>query len=297
MEGKGQSKDWPFLHPVMVSRSTDGGVSSRMRNSRRPASIDRREMLRRTGVIGAAIALGCDSKSDRGTDGRLSVRPFPPTTGLAPGLHELVVGTSRGGVIFVPNGYDHAVPAPLILLLHGATGSGEGIASGFLDLADELDVVLCAPDARGLTWDATRDEFGPDVRFIDGALERVFASVNVDPARIAIAGFSDGATYALSLGLINGDLFSRIVAFSPGFIVTGDRRGQPGIFVSHGVQDQVLPIDRCSRVIVPFLEQLGYAVDYREFDGGHVVPLTLARDAFTGVVAGAAPAEPPPAVR
>jgi len=31
----------------------------------------------------------------------------------------------------------------------------------------------------------------------------------------------------------------------------------------------VLPIDRCSRRLVPILREDGYDVDYREFDGGH----------------------------
>jgi predicted esterase len=72
-------------------------------------------------------------------------------------------------------------------------------------------------DSRGQTWDGIRGGFGPDVDFLDGALEKVFGMVAVDPNRLALGGFSDGATYALSLGLVNGDLFPRIVAFSPGF--------------------------------------------------------------------------------
>ena len=38
----------------------------------------------------------------------------------------------------------------------------------------------------------------------------------------------------LSLGLINGDFFKSIVAFSPGFVISGDLHGQPRIFISHG---------------------------------------------------------------
>jgi phospholipase/carboxylesterase len=34
----------------------------------------------------------------------------------------------------------------------------------------------------------------------------------------------------------------------------------------------VLPIDRCSRRLVPELQRAGYDVTYEEFDGGHVVP-------------------------
>ena len=93
----------------------------------------------------------------------------------------------------------------------------------------------------------------------------------------AIGGFSDGATYALSLGLINGDLFRRIVAFSPGFVATGEHRGRPDVFVSHGERDDVLPIARTSRRITRDLTASGYAVTYREFDGGHTVPDAIAR--------------------
>ncbi len=63
-----------------------------------------------------------------------------------------------------------------------------------------------------------RGGFGPDVRFIDKALSKVFGSYRIDPSHLAVAGFSDGASYALSLGLPNGDLFSHIIAFSPGFM-------------------------------------------------------------------------------
>ena len=58
----------------------------------------------------------------------------------------------------------------------------------------------------------------------------------VDPARLVIGGFSDGASYALSLGLINGQLFRKVAAFSPGFVVTGEPEGKPRVFISHGPQ-------------------------------------------------------------
>src|SRR5436190_993778 len=82
------------------------------------------------------------------------------------------------------------------------------------------------------------DGFGEDVAFLNRALESVFARLAVDPARVAIGGFSDGATYALSLGLANGDLFPRVVAFSPGFIISAPPHGRPRFFLSHGISDQ-----------------------------------------------------------
>lgn len=61
-----------------------------------------------------------------------------------------------------------------------------------------------------------RSGFGPDVLYLNKALHHVFNRYSIDPSRLAVAGFSDGASYALSLGVANGDLFSHIIAFSPG---------------------------------------------------------------------------------
>jgi predicted esterase len=121
--------------------------------------------------------------------------------------------------------------------------------------------------------------FGADVRAIDGALAHVFGRVAVDPERIVASGFSDGASYALSLGITNGDLFRRIVAFSPGFMSPASQHGAPRIFMSHGTRDSVLPIGACSRRLVPRLQGALYAVEYREFDGGHTIPPKIAREA------------------
>jgi phospholipase/carboxylesterase len=68
-------------------------------------------------------------------------------------------------------------------------------------------------------------------------------------------------------------------------VVPAGQEGSPHIFVSHGTRDRWLPIDRCSRVIVPRLERAGYEVRYREFEGGHVVPPEIAREAVGWFVA------------
>jgi phospholipase/carboxylesterase len=103
--------------------------------------------------------------------------------------------------------------------------------------------------------------------------------VPVDAGRVAVAGFSDGASYALGLGLANGRLFRQVVAFSPGFVPPGPRTGRPPVYVSHGTDDDVLPVDRTSRDVVPALRDDGYDVTYREFAGGHWVPPEVAREA------------------
>ena len=229
----------------------------------------------------------------------LKARPSAATTTWPSGTHVLGLGDARDALLQLPANAGED-PLPLIVLFHGAGGSGERFLRRVAPAVEGLRIALLAPESRGRTWDAVRGEqrslldivtghrqvqgFGLDVAFLDRALERVFQKVAVDPTRIAVGGFSDGATYALSLGLINGDLFRRIVAFSPGFWVEGASRGRPQIFVSHGRADEILPIDRCSRRIVPELEKRGYTVTYREFDGGHEVPVAIAREAMGGVI-------------
>lgn len=206
---------------------------------------------------------------------RLGARPDParPRT-LAAGRSALGLADGRDGLVRVP---DADGPLGLVVLLHGAGSSGAAAMALLEDVPGAEDLVLVAPDARGATWDVIeRGGFGPDVAFLDAALVHVFAGVPVDPARVALAGFSDGASYALSLGLPNGDLVSAIVAFSPGFLAPDASVGRPRVYVTHGAEDRVLPIDRCSRRLVPALADAGYDVTYREFDGGHAVPPELA---------------------
>jgi phospholipase/carboxylesterase len=261
-----------------------------------PAST-RRGLLRSGLFLAGSLLLGCGvgrrpvepsgSAPQSPGPARLAARPRPPDAGGARvGLHPLGLDSGRDGFVFAPaRAAAGSEPLPLVLMLHGAGGNGSGGIATFLPLAEEAGVILVAPDSRGRTWDVLLGGWGPDVAFVDRALEQTFTRYPVDPARIAVEGFSDGASYALGLGLANGDLFRQVLAFSPGFVPSARTEGRPSVFVSHGVADQVLPIDRCSRRIVPALEREGYDVVYREFPGGHEVPAAMAEEAF-GLVTG-----------
>ena len=186
----------------------------------------------------------------------------------------LGLGDARDGLLYVP---DSAEPsAPVLVFLHGATGSGRSHLRAVLAAADRYGVVLLAPDSRHpVTWDLIAERrFGPDVVFLDQVLDALVdrLDLDVDTARLAIGGVSDGASYALAIGLTNGEVFSTVLAFSPGFLVVPEAAGRPRVFVSHGTADPILPIDACSRSFVPALRDAGYDVRFHEFDGGHTVP-------------------------
>lgn len=217
--------------------------------------------------------------------GRLQSRPQQPRAANPPGLHPLNLDRQRDGLIYVPSTYRANEPTPLLLMLHGAGGDSEGALRIVQDLANSFSMIVLAVDSRQQTWDVIVSDYGPDMSFIDRALSQTFSRYAIDSHHVAIGGFSDGASYALSVGITNGDLFNHILAFSPGFMAPAAQVGAPRCFISHGKGDTVLPIDRCSRRIVPQLQRAGYDVVYQEFDGPHTVPRAIAREAVAWFMA------------
>jgi phospholipase/carboxylesterase len=224
---------------------------------------------------------------------KASPRDQRPAKHRDPGLHALGLGRRRDGLVRIPPSYQRDKPSPLMVLLHGAGGDAKSIVSAFQQETDAVGALLLAPDSRGRTWDAVLGRVGPDVEFLQSAVDKVLGEFAVHPDRVALAGFSDGASYALSVGLRNGDLFRHILAFSPGFVMPLGRSGKPRIFISHGTADSVLPIDMCSRSIHPQLLDAGYEVLYREFSGGHTVPPDIVGEAVSWWLAHRSDLSPP----
>jgi len=192
---------------------------------------------------------------------------------------------SEDGVAWVLVPSDLSSPRPLLVFFHGEGGQAREAIDLLRPYADEQGMVLLAPQPVGETWDLRGDGRGSDAVALQQSLVGLGAMVPLDLARVGVAGFAGGASYALSLGLENGDLFGSVLAFSPGFVTPRQPRGTPRVFIAHGTSDEVLDIDACSRALVPRLRAMGYGVTYREFDGRHAVPPEVASAAarwFTG---------------
>jgi predicted esterase len=251
--------------------------------------MNRRRFIEISAAHASALLLACDDAiedplPDPPDAATLVARPHGPTEKSTTGFVSL--GIPSDGFIYVPPGYTPDRAAPLLLLLHGAGGSPEDFNSlPLASLADPAGLILLCPKSRSGTWDLSLGGFGPDVRFIDASLARVFREYNISRYRIALGGFSNGASYALSLGVYNGDLFSALVAFSPGFYTPPGKRGLPRIFASHGTRDPLLN-NTTTPQIVPRLTSEGYSVTYRLFDGGHEVPVSVAQEAIQWLTAG-----------
>lgn len=179
-------------------------------------------------------------------------------------------------------------------------GSGDTAINGINCLPaafmEEKNVYVLCMASQKYTWDMiVEKQFAKDTQITDLALSQLMTHFP-HIQEISIAGFSDGASYALSLGAANKDIFRHIFAFSPGYIrfapspsgstssystaVTNatdssEKRQYPRVFISHGKNDRVLPVT-CSHRIVDTLEMKGFDGYYKEFDGGHTVPPEVA---------------------
>ena len=203
---------------------------------------------------------------------------------MASGLIEL----DEGAVAYVPAAALDR-PLPMLVMLHGAGGQAGGMIERFRRVADAQGIILLAPQSAGRTWDlilaasASRGNgtfrfSGGDSARIERAMDRLGERAVVDRDRVTLAGFSDGASYALSLGPTRPDRYRSILAFSPGFVArSAATTGRQPIFIAHGRRDNILPFSRSRHIVVPQLRSAGHQVTFHPFDGGH----SIAEEAIT----------------
>lgn len=185
----------------------------------------------------------------------------------------------------------------MLVILHGYGQDPAQFTRSFRHWADRCAVVLVGPVARDVTWDViatSRDldarrtrpslppmRFGEDARRIDRDLAALFAVAPIDSRRVAILGFSDGASYSLSLGLANPALFGWVIAFSPGFALWPKQVAlSQKVFIAHGTRDTRLPFEATRDDIVKPLRKAGVAVQFRQFDGDHVLVRPIVQESL-----------------
>lgn len=236
-------------------------------------------------LMGAGLACLPAAVDGRGAPAGPATPAFMPVRAAAvAGVTSITAGRAAG-LVYVPAGYRGDRPLPLLVMLHGAGGDARGAIRLVRSHADALGFLVLAPKSAAATWDIIADRrFGPDEAALDALVRQASIDHGVDQGRIAIGGFSDGASYALTLGLARGDRFSDIIAFSPGFAAPDRIVGMPSIFIAHGIEDRVLPIATTGRRVAARLARAGYPVRYEEFRGGHAVPQPLAREALRAFV-------------
>lgn len=204
--------------------------------------------------------------------GRFSFTHAEPIKGpWPPGRNRLGIAAERDAVLFVPTGLDDQAAVPLLVMFHGAGGFPEKVLPFIEEHAQRHKFLVLAPHSMFATWDIVIGGHGPDLERLQQALVEVTAHYRVDRDHLAFAGFSDGASYALSTGITNGDLVSHVIAFSGGFMSIFSQEGTPRVFIAHGLVDEQLPIETSGRANAAKLNAAGYDVQYVEFNGLHVI--------------------------
>jgi predicted esterase len=224
-------------------------------------------MLLRASLLALLIVPLLGALSGCGGGEQEQATPTQQSTPCSPGRHSFQLENGQAAQMLVTPGGPPA--KALVVVLHGAGGTAASGLEAFRGGWNTPGLVLIAPASKGQTWSILRSEQDVDLESVNFALGEAYERCKIDRRRIGLGGFSDGATYALSLGVSNGDLFPAVMALSPGGVIGGNQVGIPRFFVSHGTLDTVLPIAQAGDAVVKKLRAAGYPVTYRRFRGGH----------------------------
>jgi phospholipase/carboxylesterase len=149
----------------------------------------------------------------------------------------------------------------LVVLLHGIGANGNDLlflAQAWRKLLPKAEFIAPnaplpydhAPEAR--QWFSLQDR-APEMllaglreagTILDRFFDELLASRQLGDARLALAGFSQGAATALYAGLRRQKPIAGIVAFSGALLGEGlgrDIRSKPPVLLVHGVADDVVP--------------------------------------------------------
>jgi len=184
---------------------------------------------------------------------------------------------SRGGFsLYVPETWDGRASMPLVVALHGGSGHGRDFLWSWLREARGRNVLVLSPTAQGRTW-SIMGGGDLDAESLKQAIESVAGRYPGERSRGLLTGMSDGATYALLLGLRDGPPFTHLApacgVLHPMLFAEGlaQAQGRP-IYLIHGALDWMFPV-QMARMGRDALLAAGARVVYREIeDLSHTYP-------------------------
>jgi phospholipase/carboxylesterase len=204
----------------------------------------------------------------------------PRRDGVSVGLHHTGGKDGAGArgqlCLYVPESYDGSEEWPLVVALHGGSGSGREFLWAWLREARGRRFLLLAPTAQGPTWSL----IGPD---LDGGMLRAMVAWvserwRVKRSSVLLTGLSDGATFSLLTGLADASPFTALAPIAgvlhPANATNGNLTRAAGrrIYLVHGARDWMFPVET-ARSARDRLQDAGADLVYREIaDLSHTYP-------------------------
>ncbi len=194
-------------------------------------------LVKLTALLGVLLALSGCSAADR------------EQTGFVDGtsLHTMAFGgLDRTYRVYRPAGL--AAAAPLVVMLHGVTGSGEQAENsyGWDPLADSAKFVVAYPDGVGQAWNghgccgrAARENID-DVGFITAMVGQISGAMGIDKARVYAAGMSNGGIMSYMLAC-NSGIFAAIGPNSATQLDACTAPHPTSVIHIHGTADRLVP--------------------------------------------------------
>lgn len=194
--------------------------------------------------------------------------------------------------------YRHKLPselsgdkAPLLLLLHGF-GADENDLFGLAPYLDERFFVASprAPHSLpygGFAWfelyiqpgrvDMNLEQFKESLGLLQEFIGQLIAKHDLDPSRIYLCGFSQGAIMSLTAALSDPEKFAGLICMSgrssPEMLPAEndlEKLKDFPVLVTHGIYDQVLPVEN-GRATNEMLSKLPLDLQYKEYPMAHEI--------------------------
>ena len=174
-------------------------------------------------------------------------------TDLASGQYDIQSGAlTRSYLLHVPKQLTH--PAPLVIVMHGYTGSADSIMSysGMNEVADEEGFVVVYPqgtvDQQGnaffnVGYEFHADASVDDLQFIRDLVAHLQDELTLNPDKVFATGMSNGADMSYLLACQASDIFRAVapiagVMMKETFDTCSPSRPLP-LFEVHGTNDEV----------------------------------------------------------
>jgi phospholipase/carboxylesterase len=202
--------------------------------------------------------------------------PEPHAEPVPTGVVTIEHGESSA-VLLTPETVHPGRRYPLVTVLHGAGRQDGLLVRACQGDPEKRQALFLIPRSVHPTWDLIAGANRPDLDFLQHAYDLIYRRYPIDPARQALLGYSDGASYALAIGLSNPQVFCAVMGWAAGFLAIDDRRlratdRKPAVLLEYGTHDELFPFERVALPMRATLEGMGYSVEFRVDQGGRHWP-------------------------